>query len=79
MHTVLPEERRKAFPGNYPKEIATVLAHWGFGWHAATATHVLRLFAAGVFDHYPKLKIIIGHMGELLPFQVERIDFFSKT
>ena len=75
----LPEERRKAFSGNYPKEMATALAHWGFGWHAATATHVLRLFAAGVFDHYSKLKIIIEHMGELLPFQLERMDSFSKA
>ena len=75
----LPEERRKAFSGNYPKEMATALAHWGFGWHAATAKHVLRLFAAGVFDHYPKLKITIGHTGELLPFQLERMDSFSKA
>lgn len=74
-----PEERRKPFAGNYPKEVQTALAHWGFGWHATTATHVLRLFAAGVFDQYPKLKIAVGHMGELLPFQLERTDFFSKA
>ena len=73
------EERRKAFAGNYSKEVEMALAHWGFGWHAATATHVLRLFAAGVFDQYPKLKIVIGHMGELLPFTLERTDRFSKT
>ena len=35
--------------------------------------HVLRLFAAGVFDKFPRLKIIIGHMGEMLPFQLDRI------
>ncbi|MBL4676054.1 MAG: amidohydrolase [Mucilaginibacter sp.] len=43
------------------------LACWGWGWHSETAIHVLRLLAASTFDKYPKLKIIIGHMGEMLP------------
>ena len=43
------------------------LACWGWGWHSETAIHILRLLAAGTFDQYPKLKIIIGHMGEMLP------------
>lgn len=43
------------------------IACWGWGWHSETAIHVLRLLAAGTFDKYPKLKIIIGHMGEMLP------------
>jgi predicted TIM-barrel fold metal-dependent hydrolase len=48
------------------------IACWGWGWHSETAIHVLRLLAAGVFDTYPKLKIIIGHMGEMLPMMWER-------
>jgi len=43
------------------------LACWGWGWHSETAIHVLRLLVAGVFDQYRTLKIIIGHMGEMLP------------
>ena len=43
------------------------IACWGWGWHSETAIHVLRLLAAGTFDKYPNLKIIIGHMGEMLP------------
>ena len=43
------------------------IACWGWGWHSETAIHILRLLAAGTFDKYPKLKIIIGHMGEMLP------------
>ena len=39
-----------------------------------TGTHVLRLIQAGVFDRFPKLKIVIGHMGEALPFWLPRID-----
>ncbi|WP_172278016.1 amidohydrolase family protein [Chryseobacterium sp. LAM-KRS1] len=48
------------------------LACWGWGWHSETAIHVLRLLIAGVFDDYPKLKIIIGHMGEMLPIMWDR-------
>jgi predicted TIM-barrel fold metal-dependent hydrolase len=36
--------------------------------------HCLRLIISGVFDRFPKLKIIIGHMGENLPFSVARAD-----
>ncbi|QNK64861.1 amidohydrolase [Pedobacter sp. PAMC26386] len=48
------------------------IACWGWGWHSETAVHVLRLLAAGIFDTYPQLKIIIGHMGEMLPMMWER-------
>jgi hypothetical protein len=37
-----------------------------------TAIHVLRLLTAGIFDTYPKLKVIIGHMGEMLPMMWTR-------
>jgi predicted TIM-barrel fold metal-dependent hydrolase len=50
------------------------IACWGWGWHSETAIHVLRLLVAGVFDTYPKLKIIIGHMGEMLPIMWARSD-----
>ncbi|MBO9602791.1 MAG: amidohydrolase [Novosphingobium sp.] len=39
-----------------------------------TGTHVLRLIQAGVFDRFPKLRVVIGHMGEALPFWLPRID-----
>lgn len=35
--------------------------------------HILRLFNAGFFDEFPSIKIILGHMGEMLPFQLDRI------
>jgi predicted TIM-barrel fold metal-dependent hydrolase len=53
------------YRGNYPEKIAESLALHGFGWHAECALHILRLFASKVFDEYPKLKVIIGHMGEM--------------
>ena len=45
-----------------------------WGWGVETATHALRLLFGGVFDRYPRLKIILGHMGEGLPFQRWRFD-----
>ena len=56
-----------------PEAASKSISSSGFGWHSDVATHVLRLFASGLFDGLPKLKIIIGHMGEMLPFMLERI------
>ncbi|OAP59421.1 hypothetical protein AYL99_06719 [Fonsecaea erecta] len=58
---------------NIPKAASISLSSSAFGWHSDVAVHVLRLFAAGLFDRLPKLKIIVGHMGEMLPFMLERI------
>jgi len=45
---------------------------WAFGQE--TAVHALRLMACGLFDQFPKLQIVIGHMGEGLPYSMWRID-----
>ncbi len=45
---------------------------WAFGQE--TAVHALRLMASGVFDAHPKLKIILGHLGEGLPYSIWRVD-----
>jgi hypothetical protein len=45
----------------------------GYGWHQEVLTQCIRMIAYGVFDRFPKLKVIIGHMGEGLPFYYERI------
>jgi predicted TIM-barrel fold metal-dependent hydrolase len=48
------------------------LAFWGYG--AETSLHAVRLICSGVFEKFPKLKIILGHMGEALPFWLWRLD-----
>jgi len=45
---------------------------WAFGQE--TAVHALRLMGSGLFDECPKLKIVLGHMGEGLPFSMWRVD-----
>lgn len=45
---------------------------WAFGQE--TAVHALRLMASGLFDRYPRLKIVLGHLGEGLPYSIWRVD-----
>ncbi len=47
-------------------------AAWAFG--VETATHALRLISSGLFDEYTKLKVILGHLGEMLPFAIWRFE-----
>ena len=62
------------YSGNFSEEVTTSLAMSGWGWHIETAIHVLRLIVSGAFDRYPRLQIIIGHLGESLPFMLPRIN-----
>jgi 2,3-dihydroxybenzoate decarboxylase len=59
----------EAYFGGY-EELA--LAAWGFG--IDTGAHFLRMVFAGVFDAFPKLTVILGHLGEGLPFMLHRIQ-----
>ncbi|KAI1840911.1 hypothetical protein JX265_013407 [Neoarthrinium moseri] len=59
-------------------EVTTSILAFGFGWHSDVALHVLRLYASGVFDRFPTLKIIIGHMGEMIPYMLQRIERVSS-
>jgi gamma-resorcylate decarboxylase len=47
-------------------------ASWAFG--VETATHALRLMASGIFDVHPKLTLVLGHLGEMLPYCIWRFD-----
>ncbi|MGX9792638.1 amidohydrolase family protein [Mycobacterium sp. MMS18-G62] len=48
------------------------LASWGFAVEAGT--HALRLIYSGLFDRHPRLQMILGHLGEMLPFSAFRTD-----
>jgi predicted TIM-barrel fold metal-dependent hydrolase len=58
---------------DYAKDFPQVVRP-GWGYTVETATQAIRLVLSGVFDAHPKLKIILGHFGETLPFLVWRID-----
>jgi hypothetical protein len=73
---VPPPAVRNAYYDGYNPQVSSVFATAGFGWHAETAIHVLRMVLSGTFDQHPRLKIIIGHMGEGLPTMLARCDDF---
>jgi predicted TIM-barrel fold metal-dependent hydrolase len=62
----------KTYFENLPAGVGRLLSMAGWGWHVETGLHVLRLILAGVFDRFPKQQLIIGHMGEDLPFSLAR-------
>jgi predicted TIM-barrel fold metal-dependent hydrolase len=67
-----PEPVGHAYFSGLPGETGHLLSIAGWGWHAETALHTLRLIVSGVFDRLPTLQLIIGHMGEGLPFALAR-------
>lgn len=50
-----------------------------FGFGVEVGLHVLRIIVSGAFDRFPKLKIVIGHTGEGLPFWLYRIDYMHAA
>jgi predicted TIM-barrel fold metal-dependent hydrolase len=44
-----------------------------------TGLHLLRIITAGVFDHFPRLRLVVGHLGEALPFWLYRIDYMHAA
>ena len=66
---------RDPMPGNqgiYDGHPELFGAVWTFT--VETATHALRLMTSGLFDRFPQLTVILGHLGETLPFNIWRID-----
>ena len=71
---VPPTAVREAYYTGFEPAVNFVLSTSAWGWHAEVGIHALRLILAGVFDRLPTLNIIIGHMGEMLPFMLARIQ-----
>lgn len=69
-----PATVRKAYYDGLPGRAGFTLSIAGWGWHSEVAIHVLRLALSGALDRHPRLKLIIGHMGEGLPAMLARCD-----
>ena len=50
-----------------------------FGFAVETGLHLLRIIVAGIFDRFPKLQIVVGHLGEGLPFWLYRLDYMHAA
>ena len=67
------------YKGSYDHIVQTLIAGPALCWHTDIAMHTLRLYGSGVFDAYPRVKVVLGHNGETLPFMLDRIEkMFSR-
>ena len=67
-----PAAVAQAYYSGLPGNMGHLLAIAAWGWHAETGVHVLRLIVSGLFDRHPRLRLIVGHMGENLPASIAR-------
>ena len=67
-----PQAVSDSYYAGFGDEVDFMLAAGAWGWHVEIGLHALRLMLAGVFDRFPALQIVVGHMGEVLPFMIER-------
>jgi predicted TIM-barrel fold metal-dependent hydrolase len=75
LHPSLPPQAvRDAYYSGLPGQTGFRLSTAAWGWHSETAIHTLRLVLSGALDRHPKLKLIIGHMGEGLAAMMVRSD-----
>ena len=71
-------------PNSLPKNMIGSFQDCGldgaiYGFGVETGLHALRIITSGVFDRFPKLQMIIGHMGEALPFWAYRLDYMHRA
>jgi uncharacterized protein len=77
--TQSPQPVIEAWFGGLEPMVSEMMAGPGWGWHIETALHVLRMILGGVFDTHPELQIVVGHMGETLPFMLQRVDVMAPA
>jgi len=72
--TVPPKAVADILYGGFSDAVSAIFASGGWGWHIETAVHVLRMVLGGVFDRHPRLQVVIGHLGEGIPFMLPRLN-----
>jgi predicted TIM-barrel fold metal-dependent hydrolase len=69
-----PKVVKEAYYSGLPGEAGMLLSIAGWGWHAEMGLHLLRLIVSGVLDRLPSLQVIVGHMGEGVPYALARTN-----
>ena len=69
-----PRGWSELFSGNYSTDIDFAVSTHAWDWHANCGLHFVRLYASGLFDESPALKLVFDHLGELVPFMLGRIE-----
>ena len=65
---------QEPYYGGLGNELSARLSLHGWGWHNEAGIQVLRTILAGRFEQFPKLQLIAGHWGEMVPFYLSRLD-----
>lgn len=71
-------------PNTPPRDMIGPLLEAGldgaiYGFAVETGMHLLRIITAGVFDRFPRLRLVVGHLGEALPFWLYRLDYMHAA
>ena len=75
LHPAMPSRSvQNAYYAGFDADVSAGFATFGWGWHLETGVHALRMILGGVFDRYPRLQLILGHWGEMIPFFLARTD-----
>lgn len=56
------------------EQLSARLSLYGWGWHNEVGVQIIRMILSGVFERFPKLQVIVGHWGEMVPFFLSRLD-----
>ena len=72
--TIAPKAVVEASYSGFSPQVTGVLSGGGWGWHIETAVHLIRMILGGVFDKFPTLQVVIGHLGEGIPFMLPRLN-----
>ncbi len=76
--TPVPQVQQSYYAG-LRDEVSAQFSLGGWGWHHEAGIHLLRMILSGVFDRMPRLQIISGHWGEMIPFFLQRLDQILPT
>ena len=75
IHPGLPlPQVREPYYGGLDTEVSARLSMFGWGWHHEAGIQVIRLMLSGKFEKFPKLQVVSGHWGEMVPFYLQRLD-----
>src|SRR5215469_695301 len=71
---VPPKAVQDAYYAGLDPMVSMRLATAGWGWHMEAGIHAWRMILSGVFDRFPRLQVILGHWGEMIPFYLARTE-----
>ncbi len=74
-----PQPVVDAYYSGFSPLLDDMFASPGWGWHIETAVHVIRVVLGGTFDRFPKLQLVIGHLGEGLMSMFQRLEVMTPA